>query len=60
MGKGQTDNMAVKKWLESILLKNTNLYYKLHIIFGLFFIFPGLGFIFYAYKYNQGEGAFTP
>lgn len=44
--------MVLKDWFDSILLKNKNLYYKLHIVFGLFFIFPGLGFVFYAYKYD--------
>ena len=32
--------------------KTTNLYYKLNIIFALFFLFPVLGFIFLGYRYQ--------
>ncbi|MEI6154104.1 MAG: hypothetical protein WCQ90_08455, partial [Deltaproteobacteria bacterium] len=39
-------------WLNEVSLKNKNLYYKLYIIVGLFFVFPVFGFLFYAYKYD--------
>jgi len=37
--------MNLYKWLGEDSLKNKNLYHKLNIIFGLFFLFPVFGFI---------------
>lgn len=34
-------------------LKNRNIYFKLNLIFGLFFFFPIIGFIFFSIKYNM-------
>jgi class 3 adenylate cyclase/GAF domain-containing protein len=44
--------MNLYKWLGEDSLKNKNLYHKLNIIFGLFFLFPVFGFIYFGYKYN--------
>ena len=44
--------MNLYKWLGEDSLKNRNLYHKLNIIFGLFFLFPVFGFIYFGYKYN--------
>ncbi len=44
------------KWLSHLFqapwLKKTNLHYKLNLIFGLFFLFPVLGFLYFAFKYK--------
>jgi len=52
--------MNLYKWLGEDSLKNRNLYYKLNIIFGLFFLFPVFGFIYFAYKYNILTDKFVP
>ncbi len=52
--------MNFYKWLGEDSLKNTNLYYKLNIIFGLFFLFPVFGFIYFAYKYDMLTDKFVP
>ncbi len=44
--------MKIDKWFDEISLKNKNLYYVLNIIFGLFFLFPVFGFLYFALKYN--------
>ena len=41
-------------------MKTRNLYYKLNLIFGLFFLFPILGFIFFSIKYNMLEDEHLP
>jgi adenylate cyclase len=40
------------KLLDVITLKNKDLYYKLQIIFGLFFPLPAAAFLFFIIKYN--------
>jgi len=52
--------MQILKWLGNRFLKNRNLYYKLNLIFGLFFLFPILGFIFFSIKYNMLEDEHLP
>jgi len=52
--------MNLYKWLGEDSLKNRNLYYKLNIIFGLFFLFPVFGFIYFAYKYDILTDKFVP
>ena len=44
--------MNFKKWVRESSLKGKNLHYKLTIIFGLFFLFPVLGFLIVGIKYN--------
>ncbi len=52
--------MSLYKWLGEESMKRKNLYYKLNIIFGLFFLFPVLGFIFFGYKYGMLTDKFVP
>lgn len=52
--------MKIYRWLGEESLKNKNLYYKLHLIFGLFFLFPVFGFIYFAYKYKVLDDQFVP
>jgi class 3 adenylate cyclase/putative methionine-R-sulfoxide reductase with GAF domain len=52
--------MSLYKWLGEDSMKRKNLYYKLNIIFGLFFLFPVLGFIFFGYKYGMLTDKFIP
>jgi len=52
--------MQLYKWLGKRFLKHRNLYYKLNLIFGLFFLFPILGFIFFSIKYNMLEDEYLP
>jgi len=44
--------MNFKKWFWNSDLKGKNLHYKLIIIFGLFFLFPVLGFVVLGIRYN--------
>jgi adenylate cyclase len=44
--------MKIEKWVAELSLKNRTLYYRLNIIFGLFFIFPIFGFILFGWKYH--------
>jgi len=41
-------------------LKKKNLYTKLNLIFGLFFFFPVLGFIFFSIKYDMLKDQYIP
>ncbi len=52
--------MQLHKWLGKRFLKHRNLYYKLNLIFGLFFLFPVLGFIFFSIKYHMLEDEYLP
>jgi len=52
--------MQISKWLGKRSLKHRNLYYKLNLIFGLFFLFPILGFIYFSIKYNILEDEHLP
>jgi len=45
--------------LSRLTMKNQNLYYKLKIIFGLFFIFPILGFLYFGIKYDILNDEYT-
>lgn len=44
--------MKFDKWFDAISLKNKNIYYKLTIIFCLFFLFPVFGFLYFVLKYD--------
>ena len=48
----QGENMNFDKLFEAVSLKKTNLYYRLKIIFGLFFLFPIFGFLYFVIKYG--------
>jgi len=52
--------MQLSKFLRKPFFENRNLYYKLNIIFGLFFLFPIIGFIFFSIKYNMLEDEHLP
>ncbi|HHP7234422.1 MAG TPA: GAF domain-containing protein [Desulfobacterales bacterium] len=52
--------MKIYRWLGEESLKKKNLYYKLHLIFGLFFLFPVFGFIYFAHKYDVLDDQFVP
>jgi class 3 adenylate cyclase/putative methionine-R-sulfoxide reductase with GAF domain len=52
--------MKFYKWLGEDSLKHKNLYYKLNIIFGLFFLFPVMGFIYFAYKHHVLTDQYIP
>ncbi|MGB8424141.1 MAG: GAF domain-containing protein, partial [Desulfobacterales bacterium] len=52
--------MKLDKWLGEGSLKDKNLSYKLNIIFGLFFLFPVFGFLYFGYKYNILSDQYVP
>ncbi len=52
--------MQLNKWFRARFLKKRNLYYKLNLIFGLFFFFPILGFLFFSIKYNMLKDEYVP
>lgn len=39
-------------WIKDLSLGNKNLYYKLTVAFGLFFLLPSLGFLYFFLNYN--------
>lgn len=41
-------------------MKHKNLYYKLNLIFGLFFLFPVLGFLYFIYSHNMLSDKYVP
>ena len=52
--------MKLDRWLGESFLKKKNLYYKLNVIFGLFFSFPVLGFIIFSIKYDMLKDEYVP
>jgi class 3 adenylate cyclase/putative methionine-R-sulfoxide reductase with GAF domain len=52
--------MQLSKLLGKRFLKNRNLYFKLNLVFGLFFLFPIIGFIFFSIKYDMLEDKHLP
>jgi len=52
--------MRINKWLGNRFLKHRSLYYKLNLIFGLFFLFPIVGFIFFSIKYDMLDDQYLP
>ncbi|MGA8280854.1 MAG: hypothetical protein WB853_08170, partial [Desulfobacterales bacterium] len=52
--------MKLNRWLGEASLKDKNLSYKLNIIFGLFFLFPVFGFLYFGYKYNILTDRYVP
>jgi len=51
--------MDFKNKLGRLTMKNQTLYYKLKIIFGLFFIFPIMGFLYFGIKYEILNDEYT-
>jgi GAF domain-containing protein/class 3 adenylate cyclase len=58
--RSKDGSMQLTKWFENRIFKRRNLYYKLNLIFGLFFLFPIIGFIFFSIKYNMLEDEHLP
>ena len=52
--------MNFNKILSSLSMENTGLHYKLSIVFAFFFLFPLLGFTYFAVKYDLLHDQFTP
>ena len=53
--------MAFKEWFNKVSLSQKDLYYKLLIIFGLFFIVPVIGVIYFAVQYDiLNDAYFAP
>jgi class 3 adenylate cyclase/GAF domain-containing protein len=52
--------MKLDRWLGEAFLKKKNLYYKLNVIFGLFFSFPVVGFILFSIKYDMLKDEYVP
>lgn len=50
--------MKLVKWFEDLSLENKDLYYKLNIIFGLFFLIPIFGFLYFVVTYNLLENIY--
>jgi hypothetical protein len=52
--------MKLYKWLGEDSLRNRTLSYKLNIIFGLFFLFPVFGFLYFGIKHNVLTDKYVP
>ncbi len=51
-GSGKDESVKQFKWLNKISMGNKSVYYQLNIIFGLFFLIPVFGFLYFAVKYD--------
>jgi hypothetical protein len=49
---GETAIMNLRKWFGRLSVENQGLNYKLSVIFGLFFLAPVAGFMYFAIKYD--------
>ncbi len=52
--------MRFNNWLGKRFLKRRSLYHKLNLIFGLFFLSPILGYLFFSIKYNILDDEYLP
>ncbi|HOF04210.1 MAG TPA: GAF domain-containing protein [Syntrophales bacterium] len=52
--------MNIKELLNKSSLESRGLYYRLTIIFSLFFLFPLLGFFFFAFRYDILDDEYIP
>ncbi len=52
--------MNPRKWLRKFSLESHGLYYKLYIVFGLFFLIPVFGFLYFAVKYELLDDTYIP
>jgi GAF domain-containing protein/HAMP domain-containing protein len=50
--------MGFREWFDKVSISNKELYYKLIIVFGLFFIVPVTGLVYFAFKYNVVEDSY--
>ncbi len=51
--------MKLMSWFEDMSLENKNLYYKLKTVFGLFFLLPVFGFLYFLVTYNLLENVYV-
>jgi class 3 adenylate cyclase/GAF domain-containing protein len=52
--------MNLGKWINKFSIESQGLYYKLMVVFGLFFLVPVLGFLYFAVKYDILNDAHIP
>jgi len=52
--------MKMTERIASRLFRRKNLYYKLNLVFGLFFFFPVLGFLYFSVKYKMLQDEYIP
>ncbi len=52
--------MDLKKWFDRFSIESYGIYYKLLIIFGLFFLVPVFGFLYFALKYEFLNDHYIP
>ena len=52
--------MNLREWLSRFSVESYGIYYKLFIIFGLFFLTPVVGFLYFALKYEFLGDNYTP
>lgn len=50
--------MGIREWFDKVSLSNKELYYKLLIVFGLFFIVPVIGLLYFAFKYEVVQDSY--
>jgi len=52
--------MNFRTWIQKFSIKQKDLYYKLTIAFGFFFIVPVGGFLYFAFKYDIVNDQYLP
>ena len=52
--------MNLEKWLDRFSIESHGIYYKLFVIFGLFFLVPVSGFLYFALKYEFLNDNYIP
>jgi len=52
--------MNIKKWLDSFSMESKGLYYKLTVVFSLFFLAPVFGFLYFAVTYDILQDTHIP
>jgi len=56
----EVKTMNIKTLISKLSIESTGLYYRLTVIFGLFFLVPLVGFFFFALKYNILHDEYIP
>lgn len=51
--------MGVRSWFQKLSLSQKDLYYRMILAFGLFFLSPLVGFIYFAYTYDLLQNPYT-
>ena len=52
--------MVIKAWLNRFSIENKGLYYKISLVFALFFVTPVMGFLYFAFKYDILNDDYVP